>query len=105
MAGLTKVSLMHNYSNYKKVHVSKCLKCMYDDLIDSVLKAIIDHAEGNQMWHICGVLASVSCFSQWPPLAIRWANVQTMKFTWSWHNEYDIWVEKPTSDQQQLVSH
>jgi len=57
------------------------------------LKAFTHHAEGNQTWHICGVLVSYQAvsFSHWWcrvwPLAIRWANVQTMKFTWStdWH--------------------
>lgn len=51
---------------------------MYDDLIDSVLNATIDHAEGNQMWNICSVLASVMQFpviasenNGLPPLAVR----------------------------------
>lgn len=36
--------------------------CMYNDFIVCALKAFTHHAEGNQMWHICGVLGGVKRF-------------------------------------------
>lgn len=75
--------------------------CMYNDFIVCALKAFTHHAEGNQTWHICGVLGSVKRF----PLAsgnVAFGHWRRDPLTDT--DEFDSRVGTP-SDKQQLVSH